>query len=30
MIEADGYKYVVVRSIEEFIKVVNDYLNETK
>lgn len=29
-IEADGYKYVVVRSIEEFIKVVNDYLNETK
>lgn len=30
LIEADGYKYVVVRSIEEFIKVVNDYLNETK
>lgn len=29
-IEADGYKYVVVRNIEEFIKVVNDYLNETK
>ena len=30
LIEADGYKYVVVRSIEEFIKVVTDYLNETK
>lgn len=30
LIEADGYKYVVVRSIEEFMKVVNDYLNETK
>lgn len=30
LIGADGYKYVVVRSIEEFIKVVNDYLNETK
>ena len=30
LIEADGYKYVVARSIEEFIKVVNDYLNETK
>lgn len=28
LIEADGYKYVVVRSIEEFIKVVTDYLNE--
>lgn len=28
LIEADGYKYVVVRSIEEFIKVVCDYLNE--
>lgn len=30
LIEADGYKYVVARSIEDFIKVVNDYLNETK
>lgn len=30
LIEADGYKYVVVRSIEEFIKVVTDYLNETR
>jgi hypothetical protein len=30
LIETDGYKYVVVRSIEEFIKVVTDYLNETK
>lgn len=30
LIEADGYKYVVVRSIEEFIKVVTDYINETK
>ena len=30
LIEADGYKYVVVRSIEEFIKVVTDYLNERK
>lgn len=29
-IEADGYKYVVVRSIEEFIKVVETYLNETR
>lgn len=29
-IEADGYKYVVVRSIEEFIKVVEAYLNETR
>ena len=26
-IERDGYKYVVVRSIEEFIQVVTDYLN---
>jgi hypothetical protein len=30
LIEADGYKYVVVRSIEEFIKVVEAYLNETR
>lgn len=30
LIEADGYKYVVVRSIEEFIEVVTDYLNETR
>ena len=30
LIEADGYKYVVVRSIEEFIRVVEAYLNETK
>lgn len=28
-ITKDGYKYVIVRSIEEFIKVVTDYLNET-
>lgn len=28
LIVLDGYKYVVVRSIEEFIKVVTDYLNE--
>lgn len=25
-IERDGYKYVVVRSLEDFIKAVNDYL----
>lgn len=30
LIEADGYKYVVVRSMEEFIKVVEAYLNETR
>ena len=30
LITKDGYKYVVVRSIEEFIKVVSNYLNETK
>ena len=28
LIERDGYKYVVVRSIEDFIKVVTDYLKE--
>ena len=28
LIERDGYKYVIVRSIEDFIKVINDYLNE--
>lgn len=28
-IEADGYKYVVVRSIEEFTEVITNYLNET-
>ena len=27
-ITADGYKYVVVRSLEEFIKVVTDYLKD--
>lgn len=29
LIAADGYKYVVVRSIEDFIKVVEAYLKET-
>ncbi len=27
-ITADGYKYVVVRSLDEFIKAVNDYLKD--
>ncbi|WP_195501167.1 VRR-NUC domain-containing protein [Bacteroides clarus] len=27
-ITEDGYKYVVVRSLDEFIKVVNDYLKD--
>ena len=26
-VEADGYKYVVCRSLDEFIKAVTDYLN---
>lgn len=27
-ITADGYKYVVIRSLDEFIKAVNDYLKD--
>ena len=28
VVESQGYKYVVYRSIEEFIKIVKDYLNK--
>lgn len=28
-IEADGYKYVVVRSIDDFIGAINEYLGDT-